>query len=175
MKPSGSTAERLRSEMLQFRDGYDSIHLATASAQGEPEASAVPAVIDAQGRFYILISGLARHTQNLCDNPYASVLLIEPAGTAENPFARHRLSYQCRAGIVDRDSASYSTLLDAFEAKFGDIVTTLRALPDFSLWCLQPTAGRYVRGFGQAWQLSGSALDQLDHINPGRDRESGGG
>lgn len=171
MKPSESTAERLRKEMLQFRDGFDSIHLATASAGGEPEASVMPAVIDGEGQFYILISGLARHTQHLRDNPRASVLLIEAAETAENPFARRRLSYQCRAEAVDHDSGSYTDLLESFEAKFGDIIVTLRALPDFTLYRLQPRAGRYVRGFGQAWQLSGPALDQLEHINPGRDSD----
>jgi len=44
-------------------------------------------------------------------------------------------------------------------------MTIIEPLPDFSLFrvCLQ--AGRFVRGFGQAYDLSGEDLDELVHID----------
>jgi putative heme iron utilization protein len=137
--------------MFKFRAGFESLNLASVSDAGVPEASAAPMVLGQDGVFYIYISALARHTGNLESNPQAGVLLIEPVEAASNPFARQRLSYQCEAEAVD-----------------------------FQLFRLTPIRGAYVRGFGQAWRLSGPGLRDLEPMNAARDRsgdavEQGGG
>jgi heme iron utilization protein len=161
---------RIRADMREFRAGFDNLMLATVSPDGIPEASAAPAVAGESGEFYIYISRLSRHTVNLEAHPQAGVLLIEPADAAPNAFARRRLSYQCRATPVPRDTATFDLVLQRFAERFGDIVDTLRNLPDFQLVRLTPVSGSYVRGFGQAWRLTGPGLHDLEHVNPKRQK-----
>ncbi len=160
---------RLRADMQAFRAGFTSLFLATVSADGVPEASAVPMVMGDAGEFYIYVSALSRHTSNLESNPQAGVLLIQEEQSAANAFARERLSYQCRAAGIPRDSPRFSDIMGAFGERFGTIMQTLQNLADFRLICLTPASGTYVRGFAQAWRLSGPGLDDLQHLNPARD------
>jgi putative heme iron utilization protein len=162
---------RVREQLRSFRDSFDNLVMATVSPDGLPEASAVPTVRGGGGEFYVYVSALSRHTANLAAHPQAAVLLVQPAGAAANPFARERLSYQCKATQVDRHSAAFEDVLQRFGAAFGDIVETLKNLPDFQLYRLTPVSGIYVRGFGQAWRLTGPGLAEPEHINPAAGRK----
>lgn len=156
---------RVRADMRRFRAGFDNLVLATVSPDGVPEASAAPAIAGESGEFYIYISRLAQHTANLEAHPQAGVLLIEPPDAAPNAFARQRLSYRCKATLVPRDTAAFNLVLERFAERFGEIVATLRNLPDFQLVRLTPVSGSYVRGFGQAWRLTGPGLHEIEHIS----------
>ncbi len=169
MNDDSRSVQRIREEILAFRRRFDSLVLATVSADAAPEASAAPMICGADGEFYVFVSALAAHTGNLRGNPQAGVLLIEPAEQAQNAFARRRLTYQCRAETVARDAPVFAAVLQRFAQRFGDIVETLKALPDFELVRLTPVSGTYVRGFGQAWRLGGEAMNEPEHINPARD------
>jgi len=158
--------EALRREAVAFRESVGTAVLATADADGEPYASSAPYVADEQENIYVYVSGLARHTRDLRASGRASVLFLEKEGAARNAFARRRLTYQCRATVIERDSPPWNDLLDRFAGEFGAIMDTLRALTDFELFCLQPAIGTYVRGFGQAFELSGPGLARVSHIDP---------
>lgn len=134
------------------------LQLATLSAQGKPDISYAP-YVHANGNFYIFISELARHTQNLLIHPQASVLIIEAEANASNPFARKRLTTDCEVCEVVKADVAYKQIMQAFELKFGDIVAVLKGLPDFHLFCLQPLGGHVVAGFGKAL-----AVDTLLHV-----------
>lgn len=162
--------EPVRREVLAFRESIPVVMLATADADGAPHAGSVPYLADEMENIYVYVSGLARHTADLRTTGRASVLFVE--GTAQgNPFARRRLSYQCRATIVARDTPRWAELMDRFAGEFGAIVDTLRVLPDFQLFCLVPLCGVYVRGFGRAFRLSGPGMAQVRHINPAAQRQ----
>jgi putative heme iron utilization protein len=173
MSDDNSAKARVRADMFKFRAGFESLSLATVSDTGAPEASAAPMVLGQDGVFYIYISALARHTANLESNPQAGVLLIEPVAAASNPFARQRLSYRCEAAVVPPDTDGFADILQRFKEQFGEIVAVLESLPDFQLFRLTPIRGTYVRGFGQAWHLSGPGLRDLEPMNPARDRSRG--
>ena len=164
-----TSLSRLRAEMQTFRAGFNSLFLASVSPTGMPEASAMPMVAGDSGEFYIYVSALSQHTANLQLNPQAGLLLIQDERSAANAFARERLSYQCQVTRVARDCQRFNDILQVFERRFGAIMETLRDLPDFQLLCLTPVSGTYVRGFAQAWRLSGPGLDDLHHLNPARD------
>ena len=126
--------------------------LGTCNAKGDAELSYAPYVRDEQG-FYIFISELAKHTQNLRNHPQASVMFIEPEASAKNPFARQRLTLNCLADEIAVQDARHARQLDALQQAFGGIVELLRGLPDFHLWLLTPQQGGYVAGFGQAMSV----------------------
>jgi putative heme iron utilization protein len=140
------------------------LQLATLDAQGLPSISYAPFVRDSEGNFYIFISGLASHTQDLLRKPQVAVMLIADEQETRQIFARTRATWQCVATPVGRDAALFPPILDAMESRFGNVVSLLRGLGDFMLFRLQPQSGRFVMGFGQAFVLAGEGLQELQHI-----------
>lgn len=132
----------------------DSLLLASCSSNGDAAISYAPFFRDDAG-FYIFVSELARHTQNLLARPRASILFIEPENEAGNPFARRRLTLDCRVREISKTTTDYAQKLDAMAAKFGEIIGVLRTLPDFHLLLLQPEHGQFVAGFGKAFAVDG--------------------
>ena len=144
------------------------LQMATLDAVGEPSISYAPFVQDDAGNFYIFVSRLSSHTQEILQHPQLAVLLIEDEQEARQIFARTRVTYRCVAEVVVREAAEYAPLLDAMEARFGNVVGLLRGLGDFVMFRLVPQSGRFVMGFGQAFVLAGESLKELQHIGPGQ-------
>lgn len=140
--------------------------LSSLTIEGKPNASYAPFITDATGYFYVFISGLASHTQDLLSNPVASILLMQDEKDTRQIFARQRASYQCDVETIERDSNDFSEILDQMENRFGNVVTVLRGLSDFVLFRLKPYQGQFVMGFGKAYKLTGEGLFELKHIDP---------
>ena len=158
-----TTEDDLRKEIQLFRQQQKTLMLASQSENKQPLASYAPFIEDDQGRFFLLLSGLAAHSANLYYHQHQqstlSVLLIEDEQAARNIFARKRLTYSCTVSIWSREHAQWQEKISVLQDKFGKTVEVLAALGDFSLYCLTPQQGNYVRGFGQAYEL-------LDAIEP---------
>lgn len=142
------------------------LQIATLDAAGEPAISYAPFVQDSEGNFYIFVSGLSSHTQEIIQHPRVSVLLVEDEQDARQIFARTRATYRCAAEVVGRDDGVFPQMLDALEERFGNVVGLLRGLGDFVLFRLKPVSGRFVMGFGQAFVLAGEGLREFGHIGP---------
>ena len=143
---------------------FGSIILSTVDAEGLPNASYTPFVMDEEKRIYIYVSGLATHTKNIYANPKVSVLFIEDEFQTKQIFARRRLSFDCDPNLLTRDTPQWLEIVDKFQEKFGEIIEMLRSLPDFRIFQLTPTRGRFVVGFGAAYQISGDNLNQITQI-----------
>ncbi len=154
------------SRFKQLQDEVKSLMLGTVGERGIPRVSYAPYVRDESGSFFVYVSHLSEHTSELIKGKVASVLLIEDESEVEQIFARVRISYLCDVVEIDRDDALYENTLGRFKDQFGNVVSVLRSLPDFVLFQLSPTSGRFVTGFGQAYDLTGDRLDQLTHVGP---------
>ncbi len=152
-------------DFLQFKASVKTLSLSTLTEAGRPNISFAPFIEDENGYFYLFLSQLASHTQDIIKKPMASILLMEDEQDSRQLFARQRITYQCDISIIDSDDSSYSDILDNFESAFGNIIPLLRNLPDFILFKLTPTEGRYVQGFGKAYHLKGENLSRLEHIS----------
>jgi heme iron utilization protein len=141
-----------------------SLMLATAGADGLPNASYAPFVMDADRNFYIYVSGLSAHTQHLETTGRGAVLLIEDEAAARQIFARRRLSYDCTARLIPREDAGWGAIVDQFADRFGPVVEMFRELDDFRIIQLQPVAGRFVMGFGAAYRVDPQDLTMLVQI-----------
>ena len=169
MTDSSKTAtDALREEIVRFHAGFHSAVLGTVDSEGTPLASHAPFVTDEAGSFYVFVSGLSQHTRQMLENPRVSLLLLEDERQTDQPFARRRLTYACRATPVPRDLPLWEETLERFASRFGDIIDTLRSLADFQLFQLTPVSGSYVRGFGQAYRLEGADLAEIHHVAPPR-------
>ncbi len=147
-----------------FSDLFQSVVLSTVSEDGIPNASYAPFIIDESKNIYIYVSGLSSHTQNLYTVPRVSVLFIEDESQTKQIFARRRLTFDCTASLVDRDAQLWNQIVDRFEARFGEIIQILRDLPDFRIFQLTPSKGRFVIGFGAAYEVDPNNLSTLVNI-----------
>ena len=153
--------DQAQAQYREFLTDFQSLVLGTTTPAGQPDTSYAPFVSDAERNFYCFVSGLSAHTQNLRANPQATVLLIEDEAKSSNIFARRRLSYACTVSWLERDTPHWDAIADQFQDQFGEVVGLLRSLGDFQLVCLTPRSGRFVVGFGAAYQIQGDDLSQL--------------
>lgn len=161
-----SDLAQIQQDFNALRDSLLSLQLATIDAEGRPEASYAPFVWFEQA-YYLYLSALARHTMNLNLNPALSILLIESEQAAANPFSRRRIILQAEVEKISRQASAFTEVLDAFRHRFGGFIDVIEPLQDFQLFKILPTQGRFIRGFAQAYELSGEGLNQIRHINPG--------
>ncbi|MEA5572479.1 HugZ family protein [Calothrix sp. UHCC 0171] len=159
-----SQFEAIQAAYQTFTEQFQSAVISTVSKDGIPNASYAPFVMDDLKNIYIYVSGLSTHTQNLNDVPKASVLFVEDESKTQQIFARRRLSYECNASLLKRDTATWMIVNSDFEARFGNIIKLFRDLPDFRIFQLTPTSGRFVVGFGAAYEVDATNLNKLIHV-----------
>lgn len=140
----------VKNKYTQFVNGLNSLMLSTVDEEGNPFISYAPFVAY-ENKIYIYISQIANHYHHLEKNPKVDVLLIEDEANSANLFARQRVRFPCTAKNVGNtgNDEVFELFAERFPAK---LVSMLRAL-DFSLFELTPEIGRYVAGFGLAFDL----------------------
>ena len=156
--------ESATQRLSKLLEKSQTVILGSVSKEGTPDASYAPVILSEQGKFYIYISTMARHTNNLRVGKKCSAMMIEDEASAAQLFARQRVTYQCVVEEVKRDSEKWLAVMSAFTEKFGDIMSTLQNMLDFHLLELQPIEGRLVLGFGEAYQFRGLGTEKLSHI-----------
>ena len=148
-------------------ESIKSVVLGTVDAQGMPLASYAPYAMDEQRHIYVMLSGMSPHSQNLETTAKASALFIEDEAQTKNIFARKRLSFDCTVSIVPQADARFDALADLLYERHGSTIERLRLMPDFRMFELIPQSGRFVIGFGSAYEISGDRLDQLKQLGGG--------
>ncbi len=149
-------AERL---MAQFK----TVQMATLNSLGNPEASYTP-YIKHSGDYYIFVSRLASHTNNIAQHPTLSLFFVQNEAEAKNLFARKRMTLECRGIAIEREDSHWNEILDLFQRKHGTTVELLRTLPDFILFKLSPMSATFIKGFGQAFKLEGEGLRNVSQV-----------
>ncbi len=148
----------------QLVQSKQTLHLATLSQAGQPEASYAPFVQQGDN-YYVYVSELAAHCGNLMHSARCAVLVIEDEAQAKTPFARQRLSVQCAAREVARGSAQFEQVMQAFHNRFGKFMIAIDEMLDFHLFELSPERGGYVAGFGRAYAFEGKEFGQMSWRN----------
>ena len=109
--------------------------------------------IENERKFYICISGMAKHTHNLMNNELVSIMMIEDESKSTNLFARKRVSFDVQTTPIERDSLVFNGAMTLFSDKFGDSAGIYESMADFQLFELTPIKGRAVFGFGEAYDF----------------------
>jgi len=157
---------RLGPEIKEFRQERRTLQLATVDAEGRPNVSYAPYVQNQEG-YFVLISKIARHARNLLENPNVSLMMIEDEESSKRLFARKRLTFDAVANVVERDTEMWQQVVGQMKERFGEIIDGLSQLEDFVLFNLKPESGLFVKGFGQAYQVSGDDLVDFVHLQEG--------
>jgi putative heme iron utilization protein len=157
--------ESIQTEFHELLANLKTVHLATIDDNNQPEASYTP-YVEFESAYYLFISDLAKHTVNLKQNASISLLFIEDEANCRNQFSRRRAILQGKGIIVQRDSAHYQLVMAQFRDRFGGFIDVIEPLHDFNLFQINVNKGRYIRGFAQAFELTGDGLNQIEHIGP---------
>ncbi len=158
--------ERLLPEVRALRDSRKTLVMATLDQDANPNVSYAPFALQEDG-YYVLVSEIARHGQNLQQCKRISIMLIEDEGETRQIYARQRLTFDAQANEVPRDSLDWQRGIDALRTRQGDIIDNLSQLGDFHLFRLIPDKGLYVKGFGKAFTVSGDDLIDFVHLTEG--------
>lgn len=153
--------ERLLPEIEEFKQSRQTLLLASTDAEHNPNVSYAPFAL-ANGGFYILISDLAKHGKNLKQKQGLSVMLVQDETEAKSIFARKRLTFEVQAEPISRDNDEFAKGRAALIERFGEMAENLSGLSDFNMYKLTPSRGLFVKGFGQAFQLTGSELTDVN-------------
>ncbi len=157
---------RLGPEIKEFRQERRTLQLATVDQDGRPNVSYAPFVQNQEG-YFVLISDVARHARNLKANPQVSLMMIEDEESSKQLYARKRLTFDAQASVVERETELWTQVIGQMQERFGEIIDGLSQLQDFSLFNLKAENGLFVKGFGQAYQVSGDDLVDFVHLQEG--------
>lgn len=120
---------------------------------GAPEVSMTQFAASAEcTAFYIHISRLAHHTQNIMRDSRVSLMLAETDDGARNPQTLARVSIQGDAVRLDESSDEYEEARTSYLTKFPSTAMNF-GLGDFGLYTIEPRAARFVAGFGKIYNL----------------------
>lgn len=161
------TLASARDAAAWFRREFKTVVLGTTSADGMPEASVAPAVVDEDGGFYVYVSTMAAHTRNLLGTGRASVMLIEDETASAQLLARRRLTFPGTAAAISRDDPQFAVVMTQLKAKFGEVMEMLEGMTDFHLIRILPGPGRLVVGFGQAYTVDPQDWTQVTPVGGG--------
>lgn len=149
-----------------FLENKQSLILSTFD-KDQPHASYAPFVKDREGNIFIYISKISKHTQNLFNNSKASIMFIQDEQDAKNPFMRERLTFDALTYPISRKSEIFDRAMLLFKEKFDSDFDLFEELPDFMLFKLVVENGRFIIGFGRAYEVSWNDMDKLVHIKIG--------
>lgn len=157
--------ESIQAEFHELLASQRTVHLATIDENNQPEASYTP-YVEFESAYYLFISDLAKHTINLKQSASISLLFIEDEANCRNQFSRRRAILSGKAIIILRDSIHHQSVMAKFRDKFGEFIDVIEPLQDFNLFQINVHKGRYIRGFAQAFELTGDGLRLIQHIMP---------
>ena len=102
--------------------------------------------------FYIHISQLAIHTQDLIRDNRVSLMISESESPRKNPQALARISINGRAAALQHSYPGYAELQHRYLARYPKSRIQFE-LSDFLMFRILPLEARYVAGFGKIYDL----------------------
>jgi len=144
-----------------FIKDFQSLVINSLDSNNNPFSSYAP-FVKQDGKYYVFISDMAKHTHNLRANSKCSLFFTEDENECKNIFGRKRAMVQCDAFQVNIEDDKHTNILNKFEEKFDkNMVQTLRGMSDFHVFEFTPFYGEAVFGFGKAYNLGGEYFDEF--------------
>ena len=131
---------------------------------GEPNLAMVAYAFAADfSTFYIHVSKLGKHTGDMENDPRISLLITETDDRRPDPQTLARVSIHGMAEILPRNTPSYAQIKNLYLQRFPE-AEQLFSLGDFNIWKITPKGGRFVAGFGRAFNLVPEALKKASKL-----------
>jgi len=131
---------------------------------GEPNLAMVAyAFAEDFSAFYIHVSRLGKHTTDMETEPRVSLLITETDDRRPDPQTLARVSLRGVAEILPRTDPGYAHVRKIYLERFPE-AEQFFSLGDFNLWGIMPKGGRFVAGFGRAFNLVPEALRKVSRL-----------
>lgn len=131
---------------------------------GEPNLAMVAyAFAEDFSAYYIHVSKLGKHTTDMENDPHVSLLITETDDHRPDPQTLARVSIRGTAEILPRTSLLYASAKSLYLQRFPE-AELLFSLGDFNIWRITPKGGRFVAGFGRAFNLVPDALKKVSTL-----------
>lgn len=156
---AGRDIKIVEEDMEKFMDSYNSICIASLSPENHVVCTYAPLLRDGKD-CYIYISEISEHYKNLRTNPKnVEIMFLEDECKAKSPIVRQRLRFRTEVEFIERGEL-FDRVYDNFEQKTNRAVgvKTIRSMMDFHLVRLHFKEGRYVKGFGQAFDITADGV-----------------
>ncbi len=132
--------------------------------EGEPNLAMVAySFAEDFSAFTIHVSRLGKHTVDMENDPRVSLLIIETDDRRADPQTLARVSIRGTAEILPRNDPTYAQVKQNYLERFPE-AEQLFSLGDFNLWKITPKSGRYVAGFGRAFNLVPEVLIKVSRL-----------
>lgn len=151
MRESPSKADLAKDARALARKGLKAALASLTAGSGVPYASLITVATDAAGAPVCLISTLAKHTQNLMQDPRCSIL-FDGTGSLGDPLQGARVTLLGVAEKTADEAVRRRFLTRHPEAEF------YAGFPDFSFWRLKVEGAHYIGGFGRIVDLTPNEL-----------------
>ena len=113
--------------------------------------------------FYIHVSRLGKHTVDMENDPRVSLLIVEADDHRPDPQTLARVSIRGMAEMLPRNDPGYERVKKFYLTRFPE-AEQLFSLGDFNIWKITPKGGRFVAGFGRAFNIVPEALKKLSSL-----------
>lgn len=160
--------QKNKENYLQFIANRKNLILSLIDDEGKPFISYAP-FVKKDGKLYIYISQIADHYRYMENNDYVDVLLIADESATNNKFATERVRWSCTSLNIGNDG--HDDIFELFNADHGAKMVDLLRTLDFSLFELNPLKGRYVVGFGMAFDIDLEA-NLFNHVVVDKKKDS---
>ena len=161
--------QSVEKEIKEFALSFGSVVLASQNPKNEVLATYAP-VIHYNDKFFIYISEVSEHYASIKNHPNnIEMMFLEDESKAKSVILRKRLRYRVSARFIERESSEFDSVFDQFIAQSGGSggIKTIRNMTDFHMIELIPNKGRFVKGFGQAYDIvDGKAIYLGGEGNP---------
>jgi putative heme iron utilization protein len=132
--------------------------------EGEPNLAMVAySFAEDFSAFYIHVSKLGKHTTDMEADRRVSLLITETDDRRPDPQTLVRVSLRGMAEILPRHDPGYAQVKQDYLKRFPE-AEQLFSLGDFNLWKITPKGGRFVAGFGRAFNVVPEALIKISQL-----------
>ena len=121
-------------------------------------------VSDDFSSFYIHISGLAKHTKHIAQNPWVGLMICESLKSGQDPQTLARLSVSGHARVLVPDSDDYAEVKAGYLNKYPASEISF-GLGDFDLYAIELEQARFVAGFGKTFNLTKQGLAEVGEVH----------
>lgn len=132
--------------------------------EGEPNLAMVAySFAEDFSAFYIHVSRLGKHTMDMENDPRVSILITETDDRRPDPQTLARVSIRGMAEVLARNDPGYAQVRQIYLERLPE-AEQLFSLGDFNLWKITLKGGRFVAGFGRAFNLVPEALVRVSRL-----------
>lgn len=152
--------EKEKENFSTFIEGKKACVMSMLREDGTPFISNAP-FVKVEDVFYIYISRVAEHYKLIEESQFVDVMLVADESVTHNHFATERARFKCT--VENLGNEGHETIFAAFDNRHGKQIMTMLKTLDFSLFALTPVEGRYVVGFGKAFEVNPSGT-KFEHV-----------